>query len=176
MSLSESMATADPHVAVIARIGGGSQPDLAKLFDTTSQLIFALVVWMIGDRTAAEAVVLDVYLHVWKQAAHYNPHDELPLPWLTRLARQQALDHLRTTGRAPAQMAVREAVQQHRISGALGSLSAEQFQVIEMAYFGGLNYHKIAEELRLPPNIIKKRIGIAVQCLHQKLGEKELRT
>ncbi len=174
MSFSASMAIAatydDPQVTVLTRIGSGSQPDLAKLYDTTSPLVFALVVRMIGDRMAAEAVLLDVYVQVWKQAAHYDPHSELPLPWLTRLARQQALDYLQTNGYPRAQMAspVSRDAKQH-VSAVLGALSAEQLQAIEMAYFDGFNYHQMADELGRSPSTIKHHIGAAMKCMRQNL-------
>ncbi len=171
MGLSEAIATADSHIAVITRMGAGSQPDLAIFFATTSPLVFALVVRMIGDRAIAEGVLMDIYVQVWKQAGHYDPRQERPLPWLLRLARQQAVNYLRTTERPAVQMSApsNQAAEPQGARAVLACLPAEQLQVIEMAYFGGLTYYQIAHEFGVSPNIIKQRIGFALKCLLQKL-------
>ncbi len=62
----------DPLVTIMKRIVDGSQLDLAKLFDSTSKVIFALVVRIVGNRAAAEDVLLDIYVQVWNQSAHYG--------------------------------------------------------------------------------------------------------
>ena len=173
----------DPLVTIIKRIVDGSQLDLAKLFDNTSQVIFALVVRIVGNRAVAEEVLLDIYVQVWNQSARYDQEGETPTVWLGQLARKQALDYLKTNGSAYSQLPphvtietafnVRdmrpEAIWQRSVREALELLPPEQRQALEMAYFGGFDCEQIGEELRLSPGIIQNRIAIAMKCLRQKL-------
>lgn len=188
MKLAELISITASHVTVIAGIGSGSQSDLSLFFDTTSQLVFALVGRMVGDQVAAEEIASAVYWQVWKQAASYDSGHEQPLTWLLRLARQEALDYLRTNGRMPlpivAPMTMVVAVgavnaaggyaEQQRVSMALNLLPAEQLQSLEMAYFVGLSYHEIAAELQCSPDMIRKRIGAAITGLRANLIERSM--
>ncbi len=173
----------DPLVTIMKRIVDGSQLDLAKLFDNTSKVIFALVVRIVGNRAIAEDVLLDIYVQVWNQSAHYDPGGETPLVWLGKLARKQVLDYLRTNGSAYSQLpphvtmvtAVNvgemspEAIWRRSVNEALELLPEEQRLALEMAYFGGFNCDQIGEEMRLSPGIIQNRIAIAMKCLSKKL-------
>lgn len=173
----------DPLVTIMKRIVDGSQLDLAKLFDSTSKVIFALVVRIIGNRAAAEDVLLDIYVQVWNQSAHYDPGGETPAVWLGKLARKQALEYLRLNGSAHSQLPAHapivpgfndstlnpQEMWRRSVSEALDLLPPEQRQALEMAYFGGFDCDQIAEELRLSPGIIQNRIAIAMKCLSREL-------
>ncbi|HEX4951454.1 MAG TPA: sigma factor [Blastocatellia bacterium] len=182
-STSTAVAVDDSLVMIIKRIAGGSQPDLATLFDETSQVIFALVVRMIGNRAAAEETLLEIYVQVWRQSAYYNSADETPLIWLSKLARQQALAALRANGLPHSQMAIcmtgatttpvstMNPGKTQSFREALDLLPSEQYQALEMAFFGGLNCQQIAAELRLAPDLIQRRIGIAMNGMRQSLSQ-----
>lgn len=173
----------DPLVTIMKKIVDGSQLDLAKLFDSTSKVIFALVVRIVGNRAAAEDVLLDIYVQVWDQSAHYDPGGETPAVWLGKLARKQALEYLRLNGSAHSQLPAHapivsgfndntlnpQEMWRRSVSEALDLLPPEQRQALEMAYFGGFDCDQIAEELRLSPGIIQNRIAIAMRCLSKKL-------
>jgi RNA polymerase sigma-70 factor (ECF subfamily) len=43
--------------------------------------------------------------------------------------------------------------------------------VIELAYFGGLTHHQIAEMLELPPGTVKGRMRLGLTKMRFALGE-----
>ena len=171
----------DPLVNIMKRIVDGSQLDLAKLFDSTSKVIFALVMRIVGDRKVAEDVLFDIYVQVWNQSAHYDPGGETPAIWLGKLARKQVLEYVRLNGQlqfsTPATIASGfnfaalnpEEIWRQSVSEALDLLPTEQRQALEMAYYGGFDCDRIAKEMRLSPGIIQGRIAIAMRCLSRKL-------
>lgn len=173
----------DPLVTIMKRIVDGSQLDLAKLFDSTSKVIFALVVRIVGNRAVAEDVLLDIYVQVWNQSAHYDPGGETPAIWLGKLARKQVFEYIRLNGSAHSELPAHativpafnvsdmnpEEMWRRSVCEALDLLPPEQRQALEMAYFGGFDCDQIAEEMRLSPGIIQGRIAVAMKCLSKKL-------
>ncbi len=55
------------------------------------------------------------------------------------------------------------------IQSALTRLAAEQHEVIELAFFGGLSHSEIAERLSQPLGTVKTRIRLGVQHLKDTL-------
>ena len=58
-----------------------------------------------------------------------------------------------------------------RVRSALDELPADQRQVIELAYFGGLSHSPIAEMLDLPPGTVKGRMRLGLTKMRSALGE-----
>jgi len=64
-----------------------------------------------------------------------------------------------------AQVADDRAALRARMHDALATLPWEQRQVVELAYFDGLTYAAIAEQLVLPPGTVKSRLRLAMHKL-----------
>ena len=187
-----SGAQALDQASLIKSIADGDQHALSTLYDSTSRLIFGLVLSIIAERGAAEEVLLDVYTQVWRQAGRYTEGRGTPLAWLTTIARSRAIDRLRA-GRAEQQrtapldltiqtadtqnleeaLVVRE--QQLRVRGALQTLSAEQREVIELAYYSGMSHSEIASKTGLPLGTVKTRVRSGMIKLREMLGATEQR-
>ena len=64
-------------------------------------------------------------------------------------------------------------VRRQQVREALGGLSPDQRQVLEMAYFGGRTQVQIAEELQIPLGTVKTRTFAALRKLRAALEETE---
>lgn len=64
-------------------------------------------------------------------------------------------------------------VRRRQVREALGDLSPDQRQVLEMAYFGGRTQVQIAEELQIPLGTVKTRTFAALRKLRAALEETE---
>ena len=64
-------------------------------------------------------------------------------------------------------------VRRQQVREALGDLSPDQRQVLEMAYFGGRTQVQIAEELQIPLGTVKTRTFAALRKLRAALEETE---
>jgi RNA polymerase sigma-70 factor, ECF subfamily len=182
-------AIADDSAALIQRVALGDAPALKTLYDGTSRLVFGLVLRVLSDRSAAEEVLLDVYTQVWRQAALYDPRRGSALAWLMMIARTRAIDRLRSGRQAqqrsePLEKALDEkspvadpeeaAVTSERetmVRSALESLSAEQREVIELAYYKGLSHSEIAMQLGQPLGTVKTRTRLGMIKLSELLGQ-----
>jgi RNA polymerase sigma-70 factor (ECF subfamily) len=181
-------STREPNWAVLLQhIAAGEQSALAELYDATSTLVFGLALRILGERAAAEDAVVEVYAQVWAQAKAYDPQRGTPLSWLLTLTRSRSIDLLRARHRAqtvqpletadnvqamtldPEETTV--AAERHRIvRRALESLSDDQRQAIELAYFSDLSHTEIATKLRQPLGTVKTRIRMGMMRLRELLG------
>lgn len=173
--------------ALIRRVADGDQSALTTLYDSTSRLVFGLVLRIVTDRSAAEEVLLDVYTQAWRQASSYDARRGAPLAWLMTIARTRGIDRLRSgkhehqhkepldaigevTAATPSPEADTVTAERQRlVRTALEALSAEQREVIELAYYSGLSHSEIALRLGQPLGTVKTRTRLGMMKLRDML-------
>ncbi len=175
-------------ISLVQRIATGDQTALSTLYDTTNRLIYGLVLRVLGDVSSAEEVLIDVYAQVWRQASSYDTNRGAPLAWLTTIARSRAIDRLRSgwqdqrrkesldvlgdatsDGASPEENTV-AAERQRFVREALKTLSPEQREVIELAYYSGLSHSEIAAKLNQPLGTVKTRTRLGMMKLREALA------
>src|SRR5438045_8019394 len=78
----------------------GRQEALGPLHGRYAALIFNLAAQTL-DRAAAEEIVQDVFLAVWKKADTFDPARGAFRPWVLRIAHLRIINELRRRGRRP---------------------------------------------------------------------------
>jgi len=182
------MQTGDPYwKGLLQRITDGDQSAMAELYDGTNSLVFGLALRILRERALAEDVVVEVYAQIWKQAQIYDGQRGTPLAWLLTVTRSRAIDALRARQRVqktePLETATEAQAQtpgpeeastvterRRVVCQALASLSVEQRQAIELAYFSDLSHAEIAEKLGQPLGTVKTRIRTGLLRLREVLG------
>lgn len=177
----------DNLTALIQQISHGDQEAFSALYHKTQTIVYGLALRIVRDRAAAEDVTIEVYMQVHQQAAGYTPSRGTPAAWLLTLTRSRAIDRLRRdavhghceplseTISAPSSLPDPEtqsalAERQMIVRKALGTLTKEQRQVIEIAYFSGLSHRQIADQLGQPLGTVKSRIRIGIAALRTQLS------
>jgi len=172
---------------LLQRIATGDHHAVAELYDATSSVVFGLGLRILQARDAAEDVVVEVYSQVWRQAALYDTQRGTPMAWLLTMTRSRALDVLRSRSRARAEEPIEAvgelpaatpnpeeqsmAFERHRlVKQALAKLTADQRQVIELAYFSGLSHTEIAVRLGQPVGTVKTRVRLGMLRLRELLA------
>ena len=175
---------------LLERLAQTDKSALAELYDLSSSTVFGLVLRIVGDRSDAEEVTLDVYMQVWKQAERYDSSRGRVLSWLLTIARSRAIDRLRSKaakdrGREqpldaagvaevadasldPEQSSF-EATRKTTVLTALDSLQTDQRQAIELAYFAGMSHSEIADRTGQPLGTVKTRIRVGMLRLRKTL-------
>ena len=185
---SRELSTRDQDWAtLIKRVADGDQSALTLLYDSTSRLVFGLILRVVTDRSTAEEVLLDVYTQVWRRASTYDAKRGAPLAWLMTIARTRGIDRLRSgkhehqnkesldaIGEVTATTASPEAdtlssERRQLVRTALDSLSVEQREVIELAYYSGLSHSEIALQLGQPLGTVKTRTRLGMMKLRDML-------
>ena len=175
--------------SLILRVSEGDSDALAALYDSTSHLIYGLILRILRNAETAEEVLLDVYTQVWRQADSYDSGRGSLLAWLTIIARSRAINRLRrgdherqlsihidtakeieATSLSPEDASLMSE-RGRLVRSALELLSAEQREVIELAYYSGMSHSEIAEELGHPLGTVKTRIRLGMLRLREHLKQ-----
>jgi len=159
----------------------GDESALEALYARYGGLLYTLALRIVGDRELAREVVQDSFLRSWDGRETYDPGRGRVPWWLMGIARNRAIDLLRSRSHqqrlrersAPVlePLAVHsndpaDAVSERiAVRGALGSLSEGQRTAIELAYYKGLTQTEIAEELGQPLGTVKSRTREAMEQL-----------
>lgn len=171
---------------LIQQILNREENALVRLYDSFGGLVFSIAVRIIHDETAAEEITQDVFMKVWDKAIQFDPSQASFATWISRIARNTAIDALRKRkSRQPehgifsieenpiafeqtlAAQYSDDPTQTIAIYNALGDLPQEQAQLIYYAYFGGMTHNDIAEHTGVPLGTVKSRIRSGMQKLRE---------
>ena len=159
------------------------------IFDRHASAAFSLAYRMCGRRAAAEDIVQDAFLSLWRSGGGYDPRRGSVRSWVLSVVHNRAIDAFRRSGardrrdvaddgiaeRLPAPDATDAEVERRddarQVRTALDELPPEQRRVIELAYFGGFTHTQIAEMLDLPPGTVKGRMRLGLTKMRYVLGE-----
>ncbi|SFP51448.1 RNA polymerase sigma-70 factor, ECF subfamily [Variovorax sp. 770b2] len=91
---------------LIAAAARGDHSAFAQIYERTHLHLFGVAVRLLGNEQAAEDVLQEAYVSIWKNAASYRSSVEgqeiQPITWLIAIVRNKALDALRSRTRRSA--------------------------------------------------------------------------
>ncbi len=177
--------------ALVERIACGDKSAFATLYDTTCELIYGLLLRILGNYETAEQVLVAVYQEVWEQAATYDDEHEKPMTWLIMMAHSNAIARLRADNQAQEcqtrHLIVPERAmtinfntdgmisdEQRIVRSAFATLSPVQQQMIELAYFSGLLQNEIAARLDLSLHSVRTGMQEGVARLRDAFERHQL--
>lgn len=169
----------------MTRVARGDADAFSLLYDQTSSMVYGLALRVVRSEALAEEVTQEVYLQVWRQASGFDAQRGSVRSWMATMAHRRAVDVVRRSQSArdrelkvPADPPTSDVAEfailgeeRDRVRAALNSLTDLQFQVIEMAYYGGLTYSEVAERLDTPLATVKTRIRDGLTRLRAALGD-----
>ncbi len=176
----------DPDVELVAALARGDRAALAALYDKYASFLMSLALRIVRERREAEDLLHDVFLEAWRSAVDYDPTRGRVRTWLAIRMRSRALDRQKSArvsrvsslgGDDPAiehlasDVEVDGGPDQQRVRAALGGLSTDQRQVVELAYFEGLTCSEIAARASVPIGTVKSRMAAAMGKLRAVLLE-----
>jgi RNA polymerase sigma-70 factor (ECF subfamily) len=168
----------------------GQEQALGPLYSRYASLVFHLANQSL-DRPAAEEIVQEVFLTVWRGAGSFDPDQGGFRPWLMRLVHWKILNELRRRRRRPAedkqqgadedrfqQVADIEPGPEERawqnehgriVHSALDALPPKQRQAVAMAFLEDMTHEQVAQALDVPLGTVKTRIRSGLQMLRMQL-------
>lgn len=152
---------------------------MAALYDRYSSLVYAVALRVLGDTGAAEDVLQEVFLQLWRNPSVFDSSRGHLGAWLGVITRNRAIDSLRKrrpetdiadvvvsvepdmAGEAERSRAMKT------VRGALAGMPEAQRRALELAYFEGLTHTEIAAKTGEPLGTIKTRIRTGLQALRK---------
>ena len=162
-------------VALIRSIAGGDKQAMRILFIRHNVRVFRFLVRLVGDKSAAEDLVSEVFLDVWRQAGRFQGRSQVTT-WLLALARNKALSALRRRSTEEldeeAVAAIEdpqdnpEAAMQNRQTSeilikCLAKLSPPHREIIDLVYYHEKSIDEVVEITGVPQNTVKTRMFYA---------------
>ena len=155
------------------------------LYDKLSRQAFGLAYRMLGDGAAAEDVVQEAFLSVWRGADRIDTARGKLQSLVLTVVHNKAIDMLRSRKSGIKDLPlepvferaaegdfterVAAAVDGEVVREALGSLPDDQREAVELAYYGGLTHTEISERLGLPLGTVKGRLRLALDKMRTTL-------
>lgn len=166
---------------------GGDPSGVRRVYDLTSAKLFGICLRICGDRQAAEDVLQDVYVKVWRRAGAFDAGRASPISWLAMIAHNAAIDWVRREGRATmlpqshldavaderpaADALLGDAQERARLHACLDGLEPDQSAVIRRAFLDGMSYPDLAQSLGRPLGTIKSWARRGMARLKDCLGD-----
>jgi RNA polymerase sigma factor (sigma-70 family) len=171
----DAEASRSQLAAALVRVASGDRAALRMVYQDTSAKLFGVCLRILNDRSEAEDVLQDVYVTVWRKAGGFDPTRASPITWLVTIARNRAIDRLRSGGvnrrtepieaadhvsdPAPAAAErVERAQEQQRLARCLEELEARHAAAIRAAFLEGATYDELAQRMKVPLGTMKSWI------------------
>lgn len=176
---------------LLAALGRRDVGALEALYERYKTVAYSLAYRIVGERSAAEDVVQDAFLAVWRRAASFQASRGKVRSWLLAIVHHRAVDRLRSAAKPagdvplddirdlessapPIWQEVWERQQGDAVRTALETLPPDQKKSVELAYFSGYTHVEIAQLMGVPLGTVKGRLRIGLQKLKSQLEGRRL--
>jgi RNA polymerase sigma-70 factor (ECF subfamily) len=180
---------------LISFVGQGDAEAFTTLYDRHSHAAFSLAYRVMGERQAAEDLVQEAFLKLWRSATSYRPERGSVRTWLLSIVRNRGIDQLRSqASRRRTQEKIEASAprsqpseafaetwrnsQRDQLREALNTLPPEQLKILELAYFSGYTHAQISQLVDVPLGTIKGRMRLGLKKMrdyfdHPKLTRRQ---
>ena len=180
-------ALAEGDAELVQRLQKRDPRALGELYDKYGRLAYSLIFRIVRDTGTAEDLVQETFLRVWNRSAGFDGERGALGGWLLAVARNRAIDYLRSAGGKmrnaleleetahpslymDLEKEVLNSDKARRLRKAMETLSTNQREAIELAYFEGLSQTEMAERMGQPLGTVKTWVRTALKHLREELG------
>jgi RNA polymerase sigma-70 factor (ECF subfamily) len=168
--------------SLVAKIDAGNEDAMAMLYDRFSQIVYSVALRVLGDTSAAEDVMQEVFMQLWRNPQAFRSSRGSMGAWLAVIARHRAIDHLRRRKTETdiedviisVDARIDDEMERHaflgKVRSILSGLPEPQRTAMEMSFFDGLTHVEIAKKTGDPLGTIKTRIRTALTSIRRALG------
>jgi RNA polymerase sigma-70 factor (ECF subfamily) len=172
-------AVPDADEVLLARVAAGDRDAHRVLYERHGRPVLAFLVGRLRSVPAAEDVLQDVMLDVWRQAARFRG-DSKVRTWLLSIAHHQACNYLRRPARRELPVDPKDLPGMGQspavdieanldLASALARLSDDHQAVLELVLYHGLSVEEAGQVLGVPAGTVKSRLFRARAALRDDL-------
>ena len=173
----------------IRRLQSRDPQAIAELYDRYGRIVYALIYRVVRNSAVAEDLVQETFLRIWNRIHGFDPDRGALGPWVLAVARNRAIDYLRSVDGRMAQSAfdidkierpvlftefesdIMNLDRVRILKEAFQKLTPNQREVLELAYFEGLSQTEMATRMNQPLGTVKTWVRTALKILREQLGE-----
>ena len=171
-----------PDDRLVSAIRAGDEQAMAQLYDRYSSIVYSVALRVLGDTGAAEDILQEVFMQLWRKPAAFDASRGSLPAWLAVITRNRCIDSLR---KRKAETDIEDVIISvepdlaaeaernraiEKIRGTLGIMPATQRSLLEMAFFEGLTHTEIASKTGEPLGTVKTRIRAGLLALRKALA------
>lgn len=160
---------------------------MGELYGLHGALAYSVLLRVVRNPCIAEELMQEVFLRVWTCIDTFDEHRGGLKKWIVAIARNKAVDYLRSAGAQVEQRAcrvneLRRSLQENsfedrivtedlvRVSRrALQQLAGQQRRVVRLTYFDGKTQSQIAAEIQAPLGSVKTWARLGLRKLREEL-------
>jgi len=145
------------------------------LYANYSGALFGIINQIVPDHETSSDVLQEVFVNIWKKIALYDPAKGRLFTWMLNIARNAAIDKVRSKGYKSEQKnqalpddvhslqaSVKPNMDNIGLRKIVHQLKEEHRQLVELSYFQGYTHDEIAKALDIPLGTVKTRIRAAL--------------
>jgi RNA polymerase sigma-70 factor, ECF subfamily len=177
---------------LIERLKRREPEAVGEMYDRYGRLAYSLIFRIVRNEAVAEELLQEAFLRAWHRLSFFDPERGSLAAWLLAVARNQAIDYVRSVGGrtwkgqvnmdgiddpsifsslSTAESDLLQLERARKVHAALEKLNPNQRTVVELAYFEGLSQTEMAERLGQPLGTVKTWVRGALKVLREQLGE-----
>lgn len=190
MSIQQPIIT---DLELIQRVANYDSKALESLYNRYSPILYTLIKKIVGDEKAADEILIDVFVIIWRKISYFDVNSGNVYAWLVTLARNKAVDAKRRARDPQLANILYDDLYENNViiprlssaidaldlktvtsiadktEDALNKLTDAQQYVIYLAYYEGLTESEISKKLNIPAQTVKSKIKIALSSLKDNL-------
>ena len=163
---------------LLVSAGRGDTEAFTALYDLLAARVHGLVRQIVRDPAQSDEVTQEVFIHVWRRAARFDPELGTAATWVLTVAHRRAVDRVRSVQAATERELrafaldprsddrgyddvteqVETKLEYQRLRRCLLSLTTLQRESITLAYYSGYTYREVANVLDVPLSTVKTRM------------------
>lgn len=150
-------------------IDNNDERALSFIYSRYSKSLFAVIANLIKEREEAEDVLQETFVKIWKNISTYDQSKGRLYTWMLNIARNSAIDKLRSKGYNNSKSNLSEGsfinlIQDRRLMMRVDTIGIREFvkklkpkciQLIELLFFKGYTQQEAAETLEIPLGTVK---------------------
>ena len=151
-------------------IGNKDEKAFTHIYDMYSKSLFAVISNLVKDREEAEDVLQEVFVKIWKNIETYNETKGRFYTWILNIARNTAIDKLRSKGfnnsrkNLSSDNFVHLLDDSNKLINRIDTIGIRDFvkklkpkciQIIELLFFKGYTQQEASDELEIPLGTVK---------------------
>lgn len=170
---------------LVSRLQQQDSHAFSYLYDNYCGAVHSIILQIVPDQETASDILQEVFVTIWKKVGMYDAGKGRLFTWMLNVARNAAIDTLRSKSyknnqknrefdssvHIPSANTVTNVnVDTIGLKKIVNSLKDEYRTVLDLSYFQGYTHEDISRELNLPLGTVKTRIRTALIQLREKIA------